>query len=153
MGVSPLARALGLEAHPEGGWFRETWRSPLTVETPSGPRSAGTSMVYLLESGEFSKLHRLGFDEVWHWHGGGALLLHMLRPEGVATGVVDAARPQFVVPGGTWFAAEPAGGAGHVLAGCTMAPGFDRADWELALREEVLVEFPEAGEFIARFTG
>ncbi|MCP4573104.1 MAG: cupin domain-containing protein [bacterium] len=153
MGVSPFAKALGLAPHAEGGWYRETWRSSLTVETPRGPRSAGTSIVYLLEGGEFCRLHRLFFDEVWHWHGGGALLVHMLQPEGVATGVLDAARPQFVVPGGTWFAAEPAAGASHVLAGCTLAPGYEAADFELAIREELLVEFPEAGELIVRFTG
>ena len=152
MAVSPFAKALGLESHPEGGSFRETWRSPLTVQTPRGPRPAGTSIVYLLEAGQRSRLHRLAFDEVWHWHGGGALLVHMIREEGVATGVLDAARPQLVVPGGTWFGAEPAGGASHVLTGCTLAPGFDAADFELALREELLVEFPEAGELIERFT-
>lgn len=152
MAVSPFARALGLSPHPEGGWFRETWRSELTVATPRGPRPAGTSILYLLEAGEVSRVHRLVFDEVWHWHGGGALLVHHFTSANVDTLVLDTARPQHVVPAGTWFGAEPAAGASHVLVGCTMAPGFDEADWELADRATLLDEHPQVADIISRLT-
>jgi predicted cupin superfamily sugar epimerase len=152
MGVTPFARALGLAPHPEGGWFRETWRSPLVVDTPRGSRPAGTSILYLLEAGEVSRLHRLAFDEVWHWQGGGALLIHHVTPTGLDTVVLDAARPQHVVPGGVWFGAEPVPGASHVLAGCTMAPGFHADDWELADGRELAAALPQAADIIGRLT-
>ena len=152
MEVSDIVTALGLEPHPEGGWFRETWRSPLTVASNRGLRSAGTSILYLMAPGTVSRLHCLVFDEVWHWHGGGALLVHRLGLGGAVSMVLDVETPQLVIPGGTWFGAEVTEGASHVLVGCTMAPGFDEADWELGDREELLAGYPESAALIERLT-
>jgi predicted cupin superfamily sugar epimerase len=154
--------ALGLEPHPEGGRFRESWRSPERLPGSSWParfggaRSLGTSIYYLLCAGEHSRLHRLRADEVWHLYDGGPLLLHLLAPDGeyrrLALGR-DPARgeqPQVVVPHGTWFGAELAQGVGHALAGCTVSPGFEYEDFELGDREALLRSHPAQREIIER---
>ncbi len=128
--------ALDLQPHPEGGAYRETWRSPEVVQTAHGPRSAGTSILYLLEPGESSTWHRVRSAELWMWQGGGTLLLRLggtaeapvpertveLGPAGVL---------QQVVQPGEWQAASPVGDE-PVLSGCVVVPGFDFADFELA---------------------
>jgi predicted cupin superfamily sugar epimerase len=138
-----LIERLQLLAHPEGGHFRETYRASLTVQTPWGPRAASTAIHYLLREGEWSCWHRIRSDEAWHHHGGGPLLLYEISAEGRAgltrLGLDLAAgeRPQQVVPAGSWFAAEPAAGGGWSLLSCTVAPGFDFADFELARPEQL----------------
>ena len=117
--------ALGLEAHPEGGWFRETWREPAT-----------TAIYYLLRAGEGSHWHRVDATETWHLYLGGPLELavsmdgssldrHVLGPD-----LSRGQRPQVVVPAGAWQSARPLGG--WVLAGCTVAPAFQFSGFELA---------------------
>lgn len=127
--------ALDLQPHPEGGWYRETWRSPDVVQTPRGQRSAGTSILFLLEPGQASAWHRVRSGELWLWQGGGTLLLSLggsadtpalartveLGPEGVL---------QHLVEPGEWQAAAPLGGQA-VLCGCVVVPGFDFDDFEL----------------------
>lgn len=155
-------RTLGLAPHPEGGCFRETWRSAETAEgLPErfgGPRSLGTSILYLLRAGEHSRLHRLRADEVWHFHDGGPLHLHLLEP---ATGYrrltlgrdpERGERWQAVVPAGSWFGAEPAEGAPFSLAGCTCAPGFEYGDFDLGVRRELLARFPAERALVERLT-
>ena len=163
-GRDPWIDALGLVPHPEGGFFRETWRSPESLEGGalpdrfSGRRSLGTAIVYLLRSGERSRLHRLRADEVWHLYDGGPLHLHVLEP-GVGyrrlTLGLDVSRgesPQCHVPHGAWFGAEPDPGATHALAGCTVAPGFDYEDFELGERAALLAAFPAHRALIERLT-
>ena len=158
-------RALSLEPHPEGGWFRETYRSPERVprsglpERFGGDRSLATHILYLLAAGERSGFHRLRADEGWCHHAGGPLHLHLLASREGSTGSSPATRltlsqdsPQLVVPHGTWFAAEPAEGAEFVLAGCSVSPGFEYADFELALRHRLLEEFPANRDLVLRFT-
>jgi predicted cupin superfamily sugar epimerase len=139
--VPPLARLLGLEPHPEGGWFRETWRSPVSLHPPGygGPRSAATAVYFLLQPGEESRWHLVRSDELWLWHQGGPLELVTGGdgPRPSATPAVllgpDLAagqRPQALVPGGTWQRAAPAG-PDPVLVTCVVAPGFDFADFRL----------------------
>ena len=117
--------ALGLEPHPEGGWFRETWREPAT-----------TAILYLLRAGERSHWHRVDATEIWHFYAGAALELSMSEDgHGTARHVLgpDLAagqRPQLVVPAGTWQAARPLGA--WTLAGCTVAPAFRFSGFELA---------------------
>lgn len=127
--------ALDLQPHPEGGWYRETWRSPEVVTTPRGERSAGTSILFLLEPGQSSRWHRVRSAELWLWQGGGPLLLSLggtadrpaltrtveLGPGGVL---------QHLVEPGEWQAASPVG-AQAVLSGCVVVPGFDFDDFEL----------------------
>ena len=149
---------LGLAAHPEGGWFREVFRSPervaregLPVRFP-GTRSLATSILYLLGAGERSRFHRLRADELWCHHAGGAVHLHLLERGGARTLVVGGDTPQVTVPHGTWFAAEPEPGAEFALAGCFVSPGFEFEDFELAERAALLAEFPDERERVMRFT-
>lgn len=125
--------SLGLAPHPEGGWFRETYRSAATVTTPAGPRAVATCISYLLQPGERSAWHRVRHDELWLWQGGGPVRLVLggtaVRPE-PGPSVQLHVGGQLLVPGGTWQSAEPVGEA--VLVACVVAPGFDVADFELA---------------------
>jgi predicted cupin superfamily sugar epimerase len=152
------AQALGLSPHPEGGWFRETFRSPEQIRADAlparfgGDRALVTSILYLLGDGERSCFHRLHADEVWSHHEGGALLVHLLQHDGLRTLTVGPGTPQQVVPHGTWFAAELAAGADYGLAGCAVAPGFEYADFELARRDALLIEYPSQREIVLRFT-
>jgi predicted cupin superfamily sugar epimerase len=125
-------------AHPEGGCYRETFRSPLRLHLPDGRvRSASTAIHYLLPSGARSAWHRVAADEVWHHYDGGALLLYRL---GMGPARLSRTDPQAVVPAGIWQAAEPEGEA--VLVGCTVAPGFEFEDFTLGDAEELIREFP-----------
>lgn len=156
--------ALGMRPHPEGGFYRETWRAADAVATSAlpvrfaGDRTLGTAIVYLLPEGERSHLHRLHADEVWHLYDGGPLHLHLLVPgrghERLVLGkdVEHGESPQVVVPHGTWFGAETAEGAGYVLVGCTTSPGFEFADFEMGEREALLAEFPAERAWIERLT-
>jgi uncharacterized protein len=137
-----LVEQLELAPHPEGGWFRETWRSPMSVEPPGypGSRSAATAIYFLLHPGEQSRWHVVRSAEIWLWHHGGPLELWLggdgeapsTEPEQVILGPDLAAgqRPQAVVPGGVWQAAAPAG-SDPVLISCVVAPGFDFADFRM----------------------
>jgi uncharacterized protein len=138
----PLAERLGLLPHPEGGWFRETWRCAASFAPPGypGPRSAATAIYYLLQPGERSRWHVVRSDELWLWHAGGPLLLRLggtgadpVPGEAVRLGTDLAAGqlPQALVPGGTWQSAAPAAEA-PVLVSCVVAPGFDVADFRLS---------------------
>ncbi len=131
---APDPAALDLQRHPEGGWFRETWRAPGVVETPHGPRSPATSIHYLLEAGQSSRWHRVRSGELWLWQGGGSLLLYLggteQTPVPDRTVVVgpDGVLQHLVEPG-QWQAAQPMDTA--VLLACVVAPGFEFEDFEL----------------------
>jgi predicted cupin superfamily sugar epimerase len=136
------AELLDLAPHPEGGWFRETWRAaPESVRDGyPGPRAAATGIYFLLTAGQESAWHRVGSDEVWLWHSGGPLALldggDGDTPSGapaVATLGPDldgGQRPQHLIPAGHWQSARPAAGS-EVLVSCVVAPGFDFADFTL----------------------
>ena len=151
-------RSLGLAPHPEGGWFRETFRSPERIPSSAlpprfgGERCLATAILYLLAAGERSCFHRLRADETWWHHGGGDLLLHLLERDGVRSQVVGAGSPQALVPHGTWFAAEPAPGVEWALVGCGAAPGFEYEDFEMAARGALLAEYPAQRDVVLRFT-
>ncbi len=151
-------RVLRLEPHPEGGWFRETFRSPERLTAAAlparfgGERALATGIAYLLAEGERSAFHRLRADETWWHHAGGAMHLHLLEPVGTRTLVVGEETPQAVVPHGTWFAAESQPGEGYSLVGCGVSPGFDYDDFELAQRAALLAEYPTQRELVLRFT-
>lgn len=139
----PIADALGLGPHPEGGWYRETYRSSIEFEPDGydGPRSAATAIYYLLMPGESSRWHVVASDELWLWHQGGPLEVSlggseaqpMREPHIVALGprIEDGERPQVVVPAGIWQSARPASDEA-VLVSCVVVPGFDFADFRLA---------------------
>ncbi|MEV5506934.1 cupin domain-containing protein [Streptomyces orinoci] len=139
--TSELVTLLGLQPHVEGGWFRETWRTAATAqpEDYGGDRAFATGIYFLLHPGESSRWHRVRSDEVWLWHRGGPLRLRLggdgPRPDAateitLGPGVEHGERPQFLIPGGTWQAAEPAGPE-PVLVTCVVAPGFHFEDFEL----------------------
>jgi len=148
---------LGLAPHPEGGFYRETSRGSLLLDLPRGPRAAHTAIYFLLPAGTFSALHRVSSDEVWHHYDGDPATLHLLGDEGTHTEIVlghDLARgerPQHVVPAGVWQAAVPHGDR-HALFGCTVAPGFDFADFEMPGREALLSRFPQHATLVDRLT-
>ena len=130
--VAAIIARLGLAPHPEGGWYRETWRAPAG---PSG-RSAGTAIHFLLEAGQRSRWHRVDADELWLWHAGAALDLRLGDNAGVREtvrlggDVLGGAAPQHRVPAGWWQAAEARDG--WALVSCVVVPGFDFAGFELA---------------------
>ena len=142
----PLADLLDLAPHPEGGWFRETWRSELELAALPGypgPRAAGTAIYYLLGPGESSAWHQVRSAELWLWHRGGPLTLS-LGGRGDAPGSPDDAVghhilggeveagevPQLLVPPGVWQSARPTGDA-EVLVSCVVVPGFDFTDFRM----------------------
>ncbi|MEM6906661.1 MAG: cupin domain-containing protein [Pseudomonadota bacterium] len=127
-----LIETLKLQPHPEGGWFRETWRA----EAPEGQRAAGTAIYYLLEAGDFSHWHRVDADEMWHWYAGGPLSL-TLSPNGhdaeamlLGPEIAAGQRPQRLVPKGWWQTATSMGA--FTLVGCTVSPAFEFSGFEMA---------------------
>jgi hypothetical protein len=141
-----VVRRLALRPHPEGGYYGETFRSSLRLTLPDGRvRSASTAIHYLLPAGAWSTWHRVRSDEVWHRYDGGALRLYRLGLDAVR---LSAETPQAVVPAGVWQAAEPEGDA--VLCGCTVAPGFEFADFEIGSGEALAAEFPDEAALIRR---
>lgn len=138
-----LAEQLDLQPHPEGGWYRRTWRSRVTITPPGygGPRAAGTAIYYALHPGEQSRWHVVRSDELWLWHDGGPLTLRLggdgdepSEPVEELTLGPDLAagqRPQLLVPGGHWQSAAPASSE-PALVTCVVVPGFDYADFRLA---------------------
>ncbi len=163
-----IVQALALAPHPEGGFYRETYRAPLTLPHPSiasthgGDRSACTAIYFLVPRGSFSALHRIASDEVWHFYAGAPLEIVEIAPDGVLRGttlgddLVHGERPQHVVPRGAWFGSRVREGSdargNFALVGCTVAPGFDFADFELAARDELSARFPEHAALIAALT-
>jgi predicted cupin superfamily sugar epimerase len=120
---------LGLQPHPEGGWYRETWRGPMIAG-----RASGTAILFLLQAGERSHWHRVDADEIWLWHAGAPLCLSMgetvARQHRLGPAVLGAERPQIVVPAGHWQAARSLGD--WTLVSCTVSPGFRFEGFELA---------------------
>ena len=156
--------ALEMLEHPEGGYFRETYRSAERLEAEQlperfdGPRPLATAIYFLLRAGEFSALHRLNQDEIWHFYAGDGLILHQIDPEGGHVvrelGPETAAGPRFqaVMPAGCWFGATLPAGARYALVGCTVSPGFEFADLELGDRASLLAAYPQHRELIERLT-
>jgi predicted cupin superfamily sugar epimerase len=128
-----LIERLELEPHPEGGYYREIYRSAATVrpDDDRAERSAATTIYYMLIEGQQSRWHRVRSDEIWHFYGGDPLDLFLLPPtlDRVEQMVLDAAQPVHVVPRDWWQATRPTGSFG--LAGCTVAPGFEFEDFGL----------------------
>lgn len=154
-----LIDALGLIPHPERGFYAETYRAGgvVTAASHGGERSASTAIYFLVTADEpVTSLHRLKSDEVFHLYEGGPLEILRLYPDGrwdVARLGLDLAareRPQVVVPAGTWFGTELAAGASYCLVGCTVAPGFEFGDFELAEGPELEARYPGAVERIRR---
>jgi len=154
-----LIRRFDLLPHPEGGFFRETYRSKAAVcrEGSEGMRCASTAIYYLLADGAHSAWHRIRSDEVWHFYAGEPLLVHVLDEAGNLTShrlgnalTHPGAAFQAVVPAGLWFAAECADPASFALVGCTVAPGFEFSEFELASVDALVEAWPAHREIITR---
>jgi uncharacterized protein len=148
---------LGLRPHPEGGFYREVFRSDLTLPLPRGVRATCTAIHFLLPAGAFSAWHRVRSDEIWVHHDGDPLELHLLDDAGAHTTLVlgrDHAAgelPSAAVPAGVLQAATPRGDR-YALCACIVAPGFDFADFAMPARDALLRAFPAHAELVARFT-
>ena len=157
-------RKLKLEKHPEGGYYREVYRSGRVIphgalpEGCEGSRSFSTSIYFLLAGEDFSALHRMKSDEMWHFYAGTSLTTYWIDPSGklgrIALGADAEAGEVFqeVVPAGTWFGAKVNDPASYSLMGCTVAPGFDFRDFELGKREILLHEYPRHARIIRMLT-
>jgi len=162
--IPDVVSALDLAPHPEGGYFRETYRSEELVDTPRGPRAASTAILFLIADTSPSHFHRLAADELWLYHGGARLELITLLPDTRVERVVlggaglvahdPEVTPQAIVPAGVWQGARVLVGEGvdWVLVSCVVTPGFDFADFELATREDLLVGWPDAEASIVDLT-
>lgn len=156
--VESLVRELDLRPHPEGGYYRETYRA---AHVGADGRAASTMIYFLLPKGQVSRLHRIDADEGWHLYLGGPLEIYELDPHEpdapprittLGTNLARGERPQHVVPAGRWFGAEPAPGADFALVGCTVAPGFEFARLELGDRTRLSALFPDVRALIKRLT-
>lgn len=162
--IQDIVQKLELAPHPEGGWFRETYRSPLEIVATSmvpemeGPRNLLTSIYYLLAGSQVSKFHKLLADEIWYFHSGTGCVLHLINSYGtydqihLGLNLSEGQIPQVLVPAGTWFGAEVSDRKGHALVGCAMAPGFDFKDWQMGEREALIRAFPSHAGVISRLT-
>jgi len=152
--VQGLIEELGLEPHPEGGYFRETHRSSIRVQTGSATRSALTSILFLLSGEMFSAFHRLASDEIWHHYHGAPVAIEVIDGDGQHRQEVigKGNQCQAVIEAGSWFAAHVCDENGYALKGCDVAPGFAFEDFELASREDLLAAFPEHASLIERWT-
>jgi predicted cupin superfamily sugar epimerase len=160
--TSPAGRIidlLGLQPHPERGYFLETYRASASVTsvTHDGPRSASTAIYFMVTAEQPSTyLHRLLSDEVFHLYEGGPLEILRLHPDGrwdvarLGMRLDQGERPQIVIPAGTWFGTELVAGASHCLVGCTVAPGFEFRDFELADGPELEAKYPAVADRIRR---
>lgn len=148
-----IIESLELIPHPEGGYFAETYRSNKIISANSGladgERNISTAIYYLLRSDDISRFHRIRSDEVWHHYIGTAVTLHIIHDDGlyeakyVGQSLKDGEKPQCVIPAGAWFGATVDKKNSFALCGCTVAPGFDFDDFEMADRYRMLQAFPE----------
>jgi uncharacterized protein len=154
---------LKLEAHPEGGHFRQTYKSDLLIAREalpgfSGARAASTAIYFLLEGRDFSAFHRLRADEMWHFYAGSPLVVHVIGPAASYSSILLGSDPeagevfQVLVRTGCWFASHVADWKSWALVGCTVAPGFEFADFEMGKREELAAQYPQHQEIIRRLT-
>ena len=160
--VVDLIRQLDLRPHPEGGWFRETYRDSLTLPATAlpdhqGPRSASTAILFLLEAYAFSALHTIASDELWHFHLGDPLIVDVLRGQAredlvLGHDLAAGQRLQAAVPRGATFGARLADGGRFALVGCTVAPGFDFQDFTMPSRAELLRAFPGHADLVRSLT-
>ena len=160
--VAQLIQQFDLLPHPEGGYYKETYRSSERISRESLPRRFkdgryySSAIYFLLEQGNFSAFHRIQSDECWHFYEGGTLLVHMIDERGeyscihLGRKIDEGETFQFVVPANCWFASEPAPGTEFTLVGCTVAPGFDFADFEMADKKTLINQFPQHQLIIER---
>lgn len=160
--VKDIIEHYGMLPHPEGGYYKETYRA--TEQIPhnalpkrfAGSRHFSTAIYFLLEQGNFSAFHRIKSDECWHFYAGGTLLVYVIDETGLmqiirlGNNILAGEVFQYVVPAGCWFASVPAEETAFSFVGCTVAPGFDFADFELADKNELIQQYPKHKEVIIK---
>jgi uncharacterized protein len=154
-----IIKNLGLKPLLEGGYFKVTYRSSHNMLFNNKTHSINSAIYYLLESHDFSCWHRMSLDELWHYYGGANLTLYQIDPLGVLTvstlGNISQnpdAQPQLTVPAGNWFAARVSVPDSFTLVGCTVAPGFDWADFEIGERNNLLAKYPQHEKLILQLS-
>ncbi|HTH82683.1 MAG TPA: cupin domain-containing protein [Mucilaginibacter sp.] len=140
---------LHLQPHPEGGYYKEVFRSVNNVTRVRSAviKQACTSIYYLLEGNDFSGFHRLASDELWYFHKGAPLHIHVIDNQGIHT-IIELSDStignlQAVIPANTWFAAEVPSGKEFALVSCAVAPGFDFVEFEMANKQELIAQYPQ----------
>ncbi len=157
MNSQDIINTLSLQKHPEGGYYREIYRSPEVFKKSKDQiRSCGTIIYYLLEGHDYSRFHRLRSDEMWHYHQGECIELNIIREGEHSRSVLGPltcrdAFPCITIPAGSWFSACIASGKGYALVSCTVIPGFDFKDFELADARLLAEAYPHLEELILRF--
>ncbi|MEJ8843500.1 cupin domain-containing protein [Lacibacter sp. H375] len=161
--ANELINMLQLEPHPEGGYYSRTYASDEQIAVASlptrfdGDRLISTAIYFLLEGKDYSAFHRIKSDELWHFYAGGGLHIYVIHPDGrgevllLGNDLASGYRFQQTVKAGCWFASKPARENSFSLVGCTVAPGFDFADFEMAKEIELLKLFPQQREWIKQF--
>ena len=149
-----------LQAHPEGGFYSRTYTSDELIPAHAlpqrftGDRFTSTAIYFLLEANQFSAFHRIRSDELWHFYTGIGLHIYIIHPDGrgeqlkLGNDITKGYSFQHVVKAGCWFASKPVTTTGFSFVGCTVAPGFDFADFEMAEKEMLLKEYPQHSEWI-----
>lgn len=153
MKKNKIIEALDLSSHPEGGYFRETYRSEQTVDLSNGvQRSAGTCIYFMLTEGDLSDWHRVRSDELWHFYSGDVLMLEIIDQQGefkqlkLGNAFFDDAEFQHLVPQNCWQRAYSTGR--YSLVGCTVSPGFEFEDFEMVDAEELAGQYPKIANYI-----
>jgi uncharacterized protein len=155
---------LDLQRHPEGGYYKETFRAQEIIPEAGlpprfqGPHNISTAIYYLLEKTDQSHFHRIRADEIWHFYSGSSIVLHVFDPLKFYSRIRMGSQPeagdvfQTVIPAGSWFAAHVLDPEGFALMGCTVAPGFEFKDFELGQREDLIRHFPDHRDIIEKLT-
>ena len=159
--VSEYVKLLNLKPHPEGGYYSESYRSSQhfegSGEFPAG-RKWATAIYFLIEKGNFSAFHRIKSDETWHFYAGDPLEVIEIDSRGeikttlVGSDIHNGMQFQYTVPAGLWFASRVYGEGNFSLVGCTVAPGFEYTDFELADRNALVASFPHHSNLISSLT-
>jgi predicted cupin superfamily sugar epimerase len=155
--IKELVEKLHLKAHPEGGYYSETYRSGMDLKTKEGVRSLATCIYFLMTSDNVSKFHSIVGDEIWFFHEGSPLTVHILSEKGYEKLLVGPIgqpeyQPQQLVPPGVVFGSTVEEPDSYSLVSCVVTPGFDFQDFRLYDAEELLAKWPEAKEIIKRLT-
>lgn len=160
LSAADYVSALKLEPHPEGGFYSRTYVSDEQLPAAALPARFGadrfisTAIYFLLDGNDYSAFHRIKSDELWHFYTGGGLHIYVIHPDGkgevllLGNDLANGYRFQQVVKAGCWFASKPATENSFSLVGCTVAPGFDFADFEMASKEQLLQQYPQHQQWI-----
>ena len=162
--AAAIINRLQLKLHPEGGWYREVYRSDEIM--PAGslperyqePHCINTSIYFLLESTDFSAFHRIRSDETWHFYMGSPVIIYIFFPDDkykevvMGNNLIDNQELQYTILRDCWFAAKVQDEDSFTLVGCTVSPGFEFADFELGERGKLIAQFPKYTQLIMELT-